>query len=74
LDIQIREEFQKDDTMEEQKISLTQFLEEINGKLQGLSAEGEAQEAFELIDKNKDGLISMEELRAVLNTLGGVIH
>ncbi|OMO81214.1 Calcium-binding EF-hand [Corchorus capsularis] len=47
------------------------FLRE-NGGIgdEGISEEGELKEAFDVFDKDKDGLISVEELGSVLCSLG----
>ncbi|KAH9369723.1 hypothetical protein HPB48_007690 [Haemaphysalis longicornis] len=52
------------------RISFGEFLTLMTKDVQAISAEEEIRQAFEVFDRNGDGLVSCTELRQAMTTLG----
>merc|ERR1719270_1456444 len=55
------------DTNGDQKIDFNEFLTMMSTKIQDTESEIEIKEAFKVFDKDRDGFISMDELRHVMS-------
>ncbi|WP_224242661.1 EF-hand domain-containing protein [Hyalangium gracile] len=51
-------------------IDFSEFLAFIRRRMSSTGAEGEMREAFEAFDRNRDGLVSIDELLQVMERLG----
>lgn len=51
-------------------IEFNEFLQMMSKKMKDADSEDELREAFRVFDKNNDGLISSNELRHVMTSLG----
>jgi len=54
-------------------IEFPEFLEMMKKKANTVDQEGELREAFRIFDRNKDGYISMKELKKVTTLLGATL-
>merc|ERR1712142_345060 len=54
-------------------IEFPEFLEMMKQKASAVDQEGELREAFRIFDRNKDGFISMKELKKVTTMLGATL-
>merc|ERR1719385_170663 len=54
-------------------IEFPEFLEMMKQKASAVDQEGELREAFRIFDRNKDGYISMKELKKVTTLLGATL-
>lgn len=70
LDVELRDMVNEVDQDGNGTIEFNEFLQMMSKKMKDGDSEDELREAFRVFDKNNDGLISSNELRHVMTSLG----